>query len=78
MKMEKTEITDELWQTTLALIAKFRVSQVILGEVIGLTRAAVCNKLNPTFNDGFTQAQKQKIHHYMLCMGKVLVNSLEK
>lgn len=71
-------LTDKQWKATLDLIKKFHVPQLLIGEVLGLQKSVISEKMNPKKPDKFSEIQKKKIHDYLLAMGKILVNSLDK
>jgi len=70
-------MTDKQWKVTLDMVKKFHISQVVIADVLGLKKASICLKLNPNTPHKFSEIQKQKLHDYLLSMGKILVNSLE-
>lgn len=64
------------WQITLDLIAKFHISHKLLCEILEMNRSVFGEKWNETRTYRFTDVEKQKITHYLLSMGKILVENL--
>lgn len=68
----------EKWQITLDLIRKYKVSHKLLGELLGMNQSVFSEKLNETRRYKFKDAEKEKITHYLVCMGRVILENLEK
>ena len=69
-------MNNKQWKVTLDLIKKFHIPQSVICDVTGLKKSVISDKMNPEKPDKFSNIQKQKIHDYLLAMGKILVNSL--
>ena len=66
------------WQTTKELIEKYHISHKLLCEVLEMNRSVFSEKYNEGRTYKFTEAEKEKISNYLLCMGKILLENLEK
>lgn len=66
------------WQVTRDLIRKYKISSTLLAEVLGMNRTVCSEKLHEKRTYHFTDAEKEKINHYLVCMGKILVGELGK
>ena len=71
------QMDDNQWKVTKDLIKKYRLNGLLV-EFLGMNRAVFIEKLNETRRYKFKDAEKEKIRHYLLCMGKILVGELEK
>lgn len=63
------------WKVVVDLIKKYRFG-ALLTELLSMNRAVFNEKLNETRTYKFTAAEKKKIQHHILCIGKVLVGEL--
>lgn len=70
--------TNRDFSVELDLIEKFGITQKTIADVIGVDQRGIYDKINRKRGGRFSDAQKDKITKYLLGMGKVLVNSLEK
>lgn len=69
-------MTEIQWQTTKDLISKYHISHKLLCEVLEMNRSVFGEKFNGTRTYRFSGAEKEKITHYLLSMGKVIVGEL--
>lgn len=68
-------MTHTEWQIAVDLIRKYRLGAAI-SEHLSMNKSVFNEKLNESRTYKFTDTEKQKIRHCMVCMGKVLVGEL--
>lgn len=70
-------MTDNQWKTTQDLIKKYDISHKILRGLLVMNRSVFSEKMKESRTYHFTDAEKEKIHHYILCMGEIIVQNLK-
>mgnify|MGYP007083473393 CR=1 FL=1 len=78
MTNNQYNMTDEKWKVTEDLIAKYKIDYGLLAEVLGISEGCFSEKRRKLRYSKFTDAQKEKITNYLVCMGKVILGELEK
>ena len=76
--MKRITDTNRSFTVEKDLITKYEIKQSILCDLIGISQGDFHNKWHEKRGSRFTDAQKDKITHYLVCMGKVILGELEK